>query len=281
MKTLVDFDGIRNNAVVNSYGATECPGISNNGIVAESIELRLEDVPDPKGEGGGYLSTDEPYPRGQIVVRSKQHMTEGYWNMPEETRKSFKDGWFYTGDIGELRTDADGTKHLTILTRAKAVCELYIDGRSVWVSPSKVEGAMRDLPELAQVMAVGDRQYEGMFMVVVLEPGFAAAYCKERGIDDVALLASDARLRQRLLNAMRRVGEERGLEEYEVPVGLVMETKAWTEADGLVTHTGKIKRAKLHQKYTTQVSVWGCGGVLIPLLIVFSCLCVCASWASS
>ena len=88
------------NGVVDSYGSTEFPGISNNGVVAESVELKLV-------AAGAYSPHDTPHPRGEIVVRRQGETPEekvSYFKDPERSAAAWdKDGWYRTGDIGELR----------------------------------------------------------------------------------------------------------------------------------------------------------------------------------
>ena len=125
---------------------------------------------------------------GEILVRG-DNVTTGYYNAPEETREAFRDGWFHTGDIGEL--DAGG--HLRIRGRKK---EMIVTPDGLNVYPDDVERVLNGLPgvrEAAVVGApVGKSSGERVHAVVVLEPG--------HDIDEIvrqanALLADHQRIR--------------------------------------------------------------------------------------
>ena len=76
----------------DAYGTTEFPGISIDGEIVPSVQLRLEDVP------GRYTAADKPYPRGQILVRHKmgKEFVSGYFQCPDDTKDSFtEDGWLF------------------------------------------------------------------------------------------------------------------------------------------------------------------------------------------
>ena len=151
----------------DAYGTTEFPGISIDGEIVPSVQIRLEDVP------GRYLADDKPYPRGQILVRHKmgKEFLSGYFLCPDEMKESFtEDGWFdfsfylfnnvciwkreifgsalvffflinplhllsivfryKTGDIGELNHDKpaeDGRPTLKIIDRLKNLLEIYVE----------------------------------------------------------------------------------------------------------------------------------------------------------
>jgi fatty-acyl-CoA synthase len=83
---------------------------------------------------------------GEICVRSP-FLMDGYFDDPEATASAFDDGWFCTGDLGAL--DAEG--YLSIVGRKKEI--LRTGGESV--SPSEVEGVLRDAPGVAEVAIVG------------------------------------------------------------------------------------------------------------------------------
>jgi long-chain acyl-CoA synthetase len=83
---------------------------------------------------------------GEVLVRSET-VTPGYWNAPELTAQTIRDGWLRTGDIGRL--DADG--YLTIVDRMK---DLIIRG-GFNVYPRDVEEALVEHPAIASASVVG------------------------------------------------------------------------------------------------------------------------------
>ena len=83
---------------------------------------------------------------GEICVRSELLM-KGYWNAPELTAETIRDGWLYTGDMGRL--DEDG--YLTILDRKK---DLIIRG-GFNVFPRDVEEALLEHPAITSACVVG------------------------------------------------------------------------------------------------------------------------------
>ena len=104
---------------------------------------------------------------GEILVRG-DNVTRGYYNAPEETRASFEDGWFHTGDIGEL--DAQGQLH--IRGRKK---EMIVTPEGLNVFPEDVEHVLNDLPGIVESAVVGaplpGSAAERVQAVVVAAPG--------------------------------------------------------------------------------------------------------------
>lgn len=83
---------------------------------------------------------------GEIVVSGDSVMA-GYFNQPEETAKVFRDGWFYTGDLGKL--DADN--YLYIVGRKKEM--VIVGGFNVY--PKEVENVLRQHPKVAEAFVQG------------------------------------------------------------------------------------------------------------------------------
>jgi long-chain acyl-CoA synthetase len=104
---------------------------------------------------------------GEILVRG-DNVTRGYYNAPEETRLAFRDGWFHTGDIGEI--DAQG--QLRIRGRKK---EMIVTPEGLNVFPEDVEQALNAQPGVRESAVVGAAApgsvSERVHAVLVLEPG--------------------------------------------------------------------------------------------------------------
>jgi long-chain acyl-CoA synthetase len=145
--------------VVQGYGLTETAPIvtlnhpfhSAQGAVGKPIggvEVRIADD-------------------GEILVRG-ENVTRGYFNAPEETRASFKDGWFHTGDIGEI--DSNGQLH--IRGRKK---EMIVTPEGLNVFPEDVERVLNELTGVVESAVVGapigGSTAERVQAVVVAKPG--------------------------------------------------------------------------------------------------------------
>jgi long-chain acyl-CoA synthetase len=121
-----------------------------------------------------------PGARGEVVMRGPFVMKE-YWNKPDATKQVMKDGWFYTGDIGEV--DDDG--YYFIVDRKK---ELVIRG-GYNVYPREIEEVLYSHPAVREAAVLGvphDELGEEVAAAVALKAGADAspeeirAYVKER-----------------------------------------------------------------------------------------------------
>ena len=135
--------------IVEGYGLTESsPVITFNpltglakdgtiGIPVPSTDVMCVD------EEGKPVSVGEP---GEIIARGPQIML-GYWQRPDETASTLKDGWLYTGDIAQM--DADG--YFTIVDRKKDM--ILVSGFNVY--PNEVEEQIAAVPGVLEVGVIG------------------------------------------------------------------------------------------------------------------------------
>jgi long-chain acyl-CoA synthetase len=104
---------------------------------------------------------------GEILVRG-ENVTRGYFNAPEETRVAFRDGWFHTGDVGEI----DSTGQLRIKGRKK---EMIVTPEGLNVFPEDVEQALNAQSGVRESAVVGastaGSTAERVHAVLVIEPG--------------------------------------------------------------------------------------------------------------
>jgi len=158
---------------VQFYGMTETTGT----IVAlppqdhtpeGSPRMRAAGKPLPWVELRVVDANGDKLPQGQVgevVTRSGANMA-GYWNRPEETAKTIRDGWLHTGDAGYL--DAHG--YLYIHDRVKDM--IISGGENIY--PAEVESALCEHPAIAESAVIGvpdDKWGEAVKAVVVLRPG--------------------------------------------------------------------------------------------------------------
>ena len=135
--------------IVEGYGLTESsPVLTFNplgglgkdgsiGIPVPSTDVKCVD------ENGVVVATGEP---GELIAKGPQIM-QGYWQRPEETTQSLKDGWLYTGDIAQQ--DSDG--YFTIVDRKKDM--ILVSGFNVY--PNEVEERIASAAGVVEVGVIG------------------------------------------------------------------------------------------------------------------------------
>ena len=100
-------------------------------------------------------------PDGEVLVRG-DNVTPGYFHLPVETAAAFENGWFHTGDIGELTAKGD----LVIRGRKK---DVVVTTEGLKVFPEDVEGALNKINGVRESAVIDN---DGVYAVLVLEPGF-------------------------------------------------------------------------------------------------------------
>jgi long-chain acyl-CoA synthetase len=218
--------------ILEGYGLTETSPVIT---VNTPAHLRLGTVGQPMAGVEVRIADD-----GEILSRGPNVM-RGYFNKPDETRAAVDaDGWFHTGDIGELH---DG--FLTITDRKK---ELIKTAGGKFIAPAPLENRIRASPFVGQVVVIGDRRKYSVLLVV---PNFdqLERWARANGLswttraELVALPAALKKMEEETL------GRLTGLASFEMPkrIGL-LERELSIEA-GELTPTLKVKRRVIEREY--------------------------------
>ena len=178
---------------------------------------------------------------GEVLCRGG-NVFRGYLNQPQKTADVLDaDGWFHSGDIGEL--DDDG--YLRIVDRKK---ELIITAGGKNVSPSNLEAALKMIPLVGQAIAIGDGR-PFIAALVVLDPEYAPQWATARGIDDVTLpaLAEHPDVVAEIDTELR--GVMAGFNNAEQVKKVRVLGEEWLPDTDLLTPTSKLKRRGIHARY--------------------------------
>jgi acyl-CoA synthetase (AMP-forming)/AMP-acid ligase II len=175
------WEEITGHKLIEGYGLSETtapthinpPQRPRYGTVGVPLPLTDARIVDPN-DGATELGIGKS---GEIAVRGPQVM-KGYWRNPEATRRAFRDGWFLTGDIGQV--DEEG--YFRIEERKKDM--LKVSGFSVF--PAEVEAIMYRHPAIAEVGVVGvpdPYRGEDPLAFVVLKPDARGTVSEQQIID--------------------------------------------------------------------------------------------------
>jgi long-chain acyl-CoA synthetase len=200
--------------VLQVYGLTETTAICT---------MDNPDAPVIPGRAGPAISGVEMKiaENAEIVVRGP-NIFPGYWERPEETAKVLRDGWFHTGDQGEL----DATGNWKIVGRIK---NLIILGSGHNIAPEPIEDKiLRELPGAIQVVVVGN----GRGYLAALVTGKVSGEKTQAALDVV----------------------NPGLPHYKQVRAFHLVEEAFTIESGLLTANGKLKRDLIAERFRNEIA---------------------------
>ncbi|MBI5477450.1 MAG: long-chain fatty acid--CoA ligase [Deltaproteobacteria bacterium] len=185
VEVLQKFESVTGAKIIEGYGLSETtPVASCNpltgerkvgsiGIPVSDTDFRLVD----QDTGTKDVAAGEA---GEVIIKGPQVM-KGYWNRPDETKNSLRDGWLFTGDVAKM--DEDG--YFFIVDRKK---DMIITG-GFNIFPREVEEVLYEHPKVLEAAVIGvkdERSGERVKAFVVLKEGQNAtsdeivAFCKEK-----------------------------------------------------------------------------------------------------
>jgi len=179
--------------------------------------------------------------KNEILVKGPTVM-KGYYNKPVETAEAIDaDGWFHTGDCGEIAP----TGELILTERLK---DLFKTSNGKYIAPQVLETMLGQDKFIEQVAIIGDgRKYVSALIVPDFEELKAYAdkkHIEHRTIED---LVNNADIRKMIEDRINDY--QKGLASYEQIKRFVLLPKAFTMENGELTNTLKIKRAVINKRY--------------------------------
>jgi long-chain acyl-CoA synthetase len=186
-------------------------------------------------------------PDGELLVRGDL-VFQGYWNNPQASAEVLEDdGWFRTGDIGEL--DDDG--YLRITGRKK---EIIVTAGGKNVAPAVLEDRLRAHPLVSQCLVVGDRQPFIAALVTIdaeVWPKWLAEHGKPADAT-VEQLRTDPDLTADIQRAVDQANEAVSSAEA-IKVFRIL-SRDWSEETGEITPSLKVKRTVVVKEYADEIA---------------------------
>ena len=217
--------------ILEGYGLTES---------CAAATLNVPGAPVPGTTGPALAGAQVAIaPDGEILV-SGPHVFAGYYREEAATADALRDGWLYTGDLGEF--DAAGSLRLT--GRKK---DIIITSSGKNITPVNLENALRETRWISQAVVHGDRR-PYLVAMLTLDPDETSALAQRTGAPaDPELLAHDPRVLE-LLQADVDAVNARVARIEQIKHFTVLE-RDLTLADGDLTPTLKVRREVVEQRY--------------------------------
>jgi long-chain acyl-CoA synthetase len=181
---------------------------------------------------------------GEVLVKGP-NVFAGYWHNEEASKAALEDGWFHTGDVGEL----DGDGYLRITGRKK---EIIVTAGGKNVAPAPLEDRLRAHPLISQCMVVGDaRKFIGC--LITLDPEALEPWKEQHGKTGLstAELAEDPELVKEIdaaiADANSTVSRAEAIKNYRI---LDVD---FTEESGHLTPTLKVKRNLVEKDFADEI----------------------------
>ena len=211
---------------------TETTGITH---MSDERHFRLGTVGRPLPETEVRIAED-----GEILVRHPGIFL-GYWRDEENTRTALRDGWLYTGDVGEI----DGEGYLRITDRKK---DLIITAGGKNVAPQYLENLLKFSPYINDAVVIGDGR-KFLTAIIVIDEENVVKFAQDRKVS-YTTFASLTRtvevmtlIQQEIDKVNAQVARVENIRKFRI-----LDKKLYTE-DGEVTPTMKVKRKAINAQF--------------------------------
>jgi long-chain acyl-CoA synthetase len=219
--------------ILEGYGLTETsPVIAVNTPMDRRIGTVGKIIPGVEVQ----IATD-----GEILTRGP-HVMKGYWNNPESTAQAIdSEGWFHTGDIGEV--DKDG--FLKITDRKK---DIIINAYGKNIAPQPIEALLKSSPYVGTPVLIGDRR---KYLCALIVPNFEKLQREAAALGvnakDQEALVSDPRVKALLQAELDRFNKN--LDRQEKIRRFALLPRDFTIDEDEITPSLKVKRKVIDKKY--------------------------------
>lgn len=219
--------------LIEGYGQTEATGVT---CVSRVGKVKIGTVGPPLTGTEVRIAED-----GEILVRSPS-VFKGYYKDPKATNEALRDGWLYSGDIGEL--DEDG--YLKITDRKK---DIIVTAGGKNIAPQNIENRLKFGPYINDAVVIGDKR-SFITCLIMIDEENVVKYAQDNKIQFSTYkdLAQNPEIIKLIQAAVDRVNET--LSSVERVKKFTILPKRLYEEDGEVTPTMKVKRRYVNKAFS-------------------------------
>jgi long-chain acyl-CoA synthetase len=223
--------------VCEGYGLTETSPVVSASICNHK-EIRIGYVGKLLKDVEVQIASD-----GEILVKGPNVML-GYYKQPDVTAEVLKNGWFHTGDIGEL----DG-EYLKITDRKK---EMFKTSGGKYVAPQVIENKIKESSLIDQLMVIGENRNYVVALIIPSEDGLKE-YCRHKGFPFTEM--SEMIQKPEVIAKYERVLEDMNkyFAKWETIKRFKLLPEPWGIESGELTPTMKLKRKIILSKYQKDI----------------------------
>ncbi len=181
---------------------------------------------------------------GEILVRGPSVFKQ-YWNKPKETQEAFVDGWFKTGDIGNL----DGDGYLSITDRKK---DLIKTSGGKFIAPQPIENSLKHNVLIAEAVVLGEKR---KFPSVLIAPNFTLLEEWARGRQLAFASRQDLVAHPEVRTLYEGILEDlnQNLARYEKLKRVLLVADEFSAENGTLTASMKLRRQVVAERYRQQI----------------------------
>ena len=219
--------------LIEGYGQTEGTGVT---CASRIDKVKLGTVGPPLPETEVKIAED-----GEILVRSPG-VFKGYYKNPEATKETIKDGWLYSGDVGEL--DEDG--YLKITDRKK---DIIVTAGGKNITPQYIENKLKASSYINDAVVIGDNR-RFITSLIMIDEDNVVKYAQDNKIQFSTYkdLTQSPDIIKLIQGEVNKVNE--ALSRVEQVKKFTMLPKKLYEEDGEVTPTMKVKRKYVNEAFS-------------------------------